>query len=1268
MLTVGHTDDRGSEASNDALSERRATSALAVLRGNIDVWEDNYRTERAKAWPEGDFHTMLLETRGTAPTAAEIRQHMEVTSAGRARRAALFAQYFERLLGIPPASITVPTLTPEILACGERHALVTGDDPDSRRAEFFFFRGTTSPIIDCDEYPGWLTDCRTLPGGPPTVDIAPIDTVRLGTTELVQVTVSPSPLPLGATVTLELSTTSGNGEARFDDTGTSTMQISGSQAVRVRGTALSSAADNIRMQARFTGQTQVLDHEEFTVVLTFFVSDAGNDVTGDGSLTKPWRTITHALDERLPLVGPVTIGVLQGTFQENVFLPSQTTLEGMNDPLPIVSGTAASKPTIEVNGGRNIKIRKLRVRNGTESGIRLRNATDIEIGECEVLENSGPRGGGIAVIDSEIIAIEGNEIALNEAGTIATAVVRLVLDASLLPLEITAFEIEIGDAHGGGVYVENSGDVEIKENQIHDNTAILFGGGIAVDNRPGFDEAIEISQNQIFCNQVSHGDLSDLEAPEFDCSKEDLEDPLLDRMEEETLDAAAAEAVRLLHGAGVESGLGGGIALRHVSPQTRLIRNLIGARREGDVTQRAPNRARRGGGIECYIGAYPRIEENTVAFNLTSDDGGGIAIDEFDPFLPDNQPQFFGFRRAALIPRQRINLVNNRIRFNRTLEDGGGIYATGNPQVSITGSRTLIEGNRAQENGGGIRVSYAARLTMRGARIVENQANTDEDGREGGGGLAARNAAVSLQDCEFEGNVANMFAGGAIFCNSAFEGGFNAAGFIPNQAGQFDRIMERDYGFSTRICTLNDCRGSGNQATGEAGAGGYLYAVHVEGDQPLHVALEGASTAIGENRSEYDRQNRRKRGNVVVEFSGQMNAAGLPTDEVTIHGDVPAPPTGIANSTPTPDNRPVVIIHGGTRPDDHPTSFPFANRPPRIDEIDPPFGAMAGGTLVVVRGSGFLPNLEVTFGTGNRAGTVIFTSSEEISVVTPPVPIPQVLVDLEVRNPDGQADTETDGFEYVDPPMISAIDPLAGPFIGGTEIEIEGSGFRGGLDLFIGDQPAEVIEVQSDRVTAITPPGPVGPADLTVANRDRQSDTVVSGFEYIVPPAPEITSISPREGPVPGGTVVTIEGLNFLPGAQVFFGGEPATTVIFNGERELEAVTPGGSPGLVDVSVVNPDRQASNLGDFTYLPPPRISDIQPRSGPAGASTPVVVTGTDIHSGASLTVEGATVSSVLVVSSTELNAVIEGGSVGDADVTVTNPDGQSDSVDGGFRFE
>jgi predicted outer membrane repeat protein len=1188
LFAVGHTDDTGPQGLNELLSERRAAGALAVLTADIGVWEANFRNEKkvdsSPPWGDADFRQMLLEVNGTQPGAAEIQQHRALTAAGAVLRADLFRAYFLRLLGNPTSPITVRSATPTTLGCGEHHALASGDHRPSRRVEFFFVLGGSTPMISCNEYPTWTNICSAIPL-PPVV---------------------PS-------------------------------------------------------------------------TVSFFVSDTGDDASGDGSKTKPWRTIKHALDERLNIAGqPVTIGVLRGTFPENVFLPSKTTLEGMSDPLPVVSGTDANKPTIEVYGGSNSKIKKLRIQNGTDSGIRIRNAKDIEVSGCEIRENFGPRGGGIAVIDSDIVDIDDNEIALNTAGTIATAVTRLVLNGSLIPPEITAFEIDIGDAHGGGTYLENSGDVRITNNRIHNNTAILFGGGIAVDNEAGFTEFIEISDNQIFCNQVSHGDLTDLEAPEIFCSAEDMADPLLDRVKEETWDLIAAEAVRALHGVGVENGLGGGVALRHVSPQTRLLRNLIGARRTGDGTQGAPNRARRGGGIECYIGAYPRIEENTVAYNLTSDDGGGIAIDQFDPFLPDNQTQFFCFRRAAMIARQTINLVNNSVCFNRTLEDGGGMYATGNPLVNITGSRTLIEGNRAQENGGGVRVSYAARLTMQGARVLNNVANVGAKGEEGGGGLAARNAAVSLEDCVFEGNVATEFAGGAIYCNSAFERGFSAGGFQKkSQYGQYDRIMERDYGFSTRTCVLKNCSGSENQATDESGAGGYLYAVHVEGEQPLYVTLDGASTAIGENQSEYTKEARRKRGNVVVEFNGQERTpglpialGGLPNDEVTIHGAVPSPPTGIANSRPSPDNRPVVIIHGGTRVDDHPTSFPYTNRPPRIDQIAPPFGALAGGTNVVISGSGFLPNLTVSFGATNPSPQVQFVSSMEIHVTTPPAPPGQTIVGVTAMNPDGQAHLLIDGFEYVGPPKITAVIPSAGAFIGGTKIEVDGSGFRDELDLFIGGQPADVIEVQTNQVKAMTPPGSVGQVDVYVANRDQQSDLVSDGFTYVDPPPPIVYGFLPRSGPATGGTTVTVTGQNFLReggGSIVLFGAVSANTT-FISDQELHAVTPQLAPQTVLVSVFNPDGDSSPPGgDFRFDPPPDIQVLVPPSAPTVGQEDVIIQGANFQQGVDVELSAGTVSLVQWLSDTEIRMLVDGGPAGPVDITVRNPDNQEDTIQNGFNF-
>ncbi len=267
LLVVGHTDDIGSPSGNDPLSERRGEGALAVLQGNAAVWETIFNAERGGAsepWGDDDFRQMLTEVNGTAPSQSDIDQHRAANAAGTALRATLFANYFERLLGRVPSTLTVTTLPPGFLGCGENHTLASGDHEPSRRTEFFFFRGT-GPTVDCSLYPTWLTPCVLIPAGPITVTIAPIGIVRVGATESVLVTVSQSPLPLGATITLEITPTAGTGEAVFVTGGSTTQIITGTTTVRVRGNQPSSQVDNLRMTAVLTGQAPVLAQEDFTV-------------------------------------------------------------------------------------------------------------------------------------------------------------------------------------------------------------------------------------------------------------------------------------------------------------------------------------------------------------------------------------------------------------------------------------------------------------------------------------------------------------------------------------------------------------------------------------------------------------------------------------------------------------------------------------------------------------------------------------------------------------------------------------------------------------------------------------------------------------------------------------------------------------------------------------------------------------------------------------------------------------------------------------------
>jgi beta-glucanase (GH16 family) len=83
-----------------------------------------------------------------------------------------------------------------------------------------------------------------------------------------------------------------------------------------------------------------------------------------------------------------------------------------------------------------------------------------------------------------------------------------------------------------------------------------------------------------------------------------------------------------------------------------------------------------------------------------------------------------------------------------------------------------------------------------------------------------------------------------------------------------------------------------------------------------------------------------------------------------------------------------------------------------------------------------------------------------------------------------------------------------------------------------------------------------------------------------------VIAVSPTNGCLSGGTVVTITGTNFVAGASVKIGGTTASTTYVN-TNTLTAVTPALPAGAKNVVVTNPDGMSSTLvNGFNYLSGP----------------------------------------------------------------------------------
>ena len=176
---------------------------------------------------------------------------------------------------------------------------------------------------------------------------------------------------------------------------------------------------------------------------------------------------------------------------------------------------------------------------------------------------------------------------------------------------------------------------------------------------------------------------------------------------------------------------------------------------------------------------------------------------------------------------------------------------------------------------------------------------------------------------------------------------------------------------------------------------------------------------------------------------------------------------------------------------------------------------------------------------------------------------------------------------------------------------------------------------------------------------------------HVTNPPPIVISISPTSGSTSGGTMVTITGTGFLPGAQVSFGGIAATGITVLSGTSITATTPAHIVGPVSLLVTNTDGQSGSLSNgYTYVSPnpaPTISGISPNTGPSLGGTPVTINGTGFLAGATVTFGAKLATNVTVVNSTSITATSPSNNPGVVAIQVTNTDGQSGSLANGFTY-
>lgn len=395
-------------------------------------------------------------------------------------------------------------------------------------------------------------------------------------------------------------------------------------------------------------------------------------------------------------------------------------------------------------------------------------------------------------------------------------------------------------------------------------------------------------------------------------------------------------------------------------------------------------------------------------------------------------------------------------------------------------------------------------------------------------------------------------------------------------------------------------------------------------------------------------------GTNFTEFSSVNFGSSSATDVVVVSSTMitamSPPGTGTVNVT--------VTTPGGTSIVSSADEFTYVPTP-TLTAISPNAGPIGGGTVVTITGTNFTqtPPTIVNFGTV-EATDVMYVSSVKL-IATSPGGTGTVGVSVTTSN-GTSAPVAFDLFTYLPFPTMIGISPNTGSPGGGTVVTITGTNFTNTSTVNFGATPAtEVVFVSSNRILATSPPG-TGTVDVTVTVPGGGNSSVILAGQFTYLPAPAVSSISPNAGPQIGGTFVTIVGTNFTEMSIVNFGTVPATDIVVDSSTKITAISPPGT-GIVDVIVTTPSGSSTPTfnDQFTYLSPPTITGVSPKTGSTGGGTEVTITGTNFKGTPTVNFGSSSAKNIMVVSSTELTAVSPAGT-GTVHITVTTIDGSSNT--------
>ncbi len=260
----------------------------------------------------------------------------------------------------------------------------------------------------------------------------------------------------------------------------------------------------------------------------------------------------------------------------------------------------------------------------------------------------------------------------------------------------------------------------------------------------------------------------------------------------------------------------------------------------------------------------------------------------------------------------------------------------------------------------------------------------------------------------------------------------------------------------------------------------------------------------------------------------------------------------------------------------------------------------------------------------------------------------------EVVDPDGGDDTTAVEEAGEVALGVTQVLPGKGLTTGLEQVELLGTGFFQGMQIFFGESLAQDIFVlNGQRAVVLTPPRGPGLVEVRVVDPDTgETARLEAGFLYYNPV--EIVDVTPPVGHILGGDRVTVRGKGFIDGSVLIIGQKSALQVQIIDAQTISGIVPDGEAlGPVDVRVSNLEGVGLLEDGFSYVDAPRIDFVSPPAGPITGGNVIQIGGAGFSEDPVVMLGNKPLENARLVSPGRITGVVPANVAGPVDVSVAN---------------